>query len=162
MWVRASVFFPIANLGEVLLLYRTHPDQVTIKHDFKQKQVIDSVRKNMLKQLNLFPDNEEFKIHKSLSDYEQFNAKEMILKTKAWLEKLNEANKTVNLFGVKGFSEYIARRWFQICRDASHFGPWSLYTYYSSGLSRLDHIDFWKQTKFAIRCIIKFKSSHVY
>jgi len=160
LWVRASKYLKIANLDEILLAYRIHPEQVSNKYACKQNKHFELIRENMLEQLGVITIGNE-NIARIQNENVCLHSKESLLKAKVWLEELNLANINKKVFNIPLFSEYLAERWFQVCTNASQFGFWTYKTYYSSELSRLSQNGFEIKAKFFIKCLIRDNKTSV-
>lgn len=155
LWVRASKFSKMSNLGKVLVLYRRHYEQIGVKKAARQKKVSLLIVRNQLKELDLAPIKENLNLHKLIGHNKAFDSKEDVIKAKIWLEKLRDANEKKMLFPDPGFSEFLATKWFKICTSGSDIGIWHLKTYYSSELSRLNKIYYIIFFKFIVKCFMK-------
>jgi glycosyltransferase involved in cell wall biosynthesis len=157
LFLRASRVFPITNLGEILLHYRMHPDQVSSKNVLVQNRVCKDVRIQVLNLLGISPDSEEFYIHNLIGDYQKFSLKQDVVKALAWLEKLDHANKQEKIFPIPAISEYLADKWFYICYNASQLGTWAMKKYYESEYSSIKQLDLTSKGKFFLKCVIRYK-----
>ena len=155
LWVRASFFFPITNIPEVLVLYRRHYEQVGFKNKNKQDYVCDLIINNQLKLFKIDPVEEDLRIHSLIGHNKIFNSKTDIQKAKAWLEKLYNANRDEKIFPDSAFLDFLTNRWFQVCSNDMRIGIWHFRTYYSSELIRLSQINFIIFFKFIIKYLIK-------
>ena len=123
LWAQALKCCRFANLGEVLLLYRVHENQVTQNSAEIQMQSAGRVRYNLLQELGLCPDNEEFEIHQMLSaltrpivfKFEQLSADCQLEKIDAWLCKLKKANDMTGVYPEPLFSKMLIERWIGVC-----------------------------------------------
>ena len=154
-WVRASMCFPLSNLDEVLLLYRRHPGQLSIRKAEDENKNADSIRLFQLNLLDLNPTDDEALTHNRIARGERFKSKSDIVEVEAWLEKINEANENKKIYPRPALAEYLAKRWFGICYSASILGHWAFKTYYDSTLSDYYKIDFQRKAKFLTRCAVK-------
>ncbi len=107
LWVRASRRFPLANVGEFLLLFRVHPGQQVRRHRGKQVETACIVRRRQVEELGILPGDEELRIHDSLcvpSGSEAFCSEAL---ADAWIDKLKAANGAKGLFPEAVFSRVL-------------------------------------------------------
>ena len=88
LWVRASQFFDIGNVGVVLLGYRSHDKQVTRA---KERDIWESANQSRRVALNniRIPYNEaEFKLHSSIASQHNLPEVETVETARDWLSKI--------------------------------------------------------------------------
>jgi hypothetical protein len=88
LWVRAVDCFELANIPEVLLLYRMHPRQISQEFSIEQKKTVWAVRRKMLERLGLNPSEEELVLHDSLCSHEYENTREYRRRANRWISKI--------------------------------------------------------------------------
>ena len=123
LWSRASKKFDFANIGEILLLYRVHKSQMTQCSFDEQVQLADKVRLSLLKDLGIYPTEEEFSIHQILSSsirmflqtYRYNKVRNLLEKADKWLCNLKLANDKRSIYSEPAFSEILLERWFVLC-----------------------------------------------
>lgn len=143
LWARAADRVRFANLGQVLVRYRVHPDQVGRVQGEEQQAVAASVRLRQLRALGLQPSREEIELHNEISQW-RFPVDEHGLNgLETWLLKVLAANEEKGLFPKRAFQRALAERWWQACRAAlgSRLNAWGLYQ--ESELADLDERGFW-------------------
>jgi glycosyltransferase involved in cell wall biosynthesis len=152
LWVRASRYMKLANVPQVLLRYRQHPEQVVRKHDALKRRTARRIRTGQLIGLGLSPSEEEVNLHETLSLWQLAHTRERIAAAHAWFLKLIDANQAAGLYPQAAFRRVVAQRWSAICASATHLGWWTLKTFRRSpllddaGLSRTELM------KFFLRC----------
>lgn len=98
LWSRAILKLNIANLNEVLLLYRTHNKQVTNRKNEQQQNSFGISHLNLLKVILPLMSEEEIKISQYIwnnKDLETSNKQKSFYKL---INKIIKANKLCNLF----------------------------------------------------------------
>lgn len=107
LWVRLLAFGALANLKEVLFLYRNHEGQVSETKKNKQRTLATQSRWNLLKYLQIETNPEEENVYKklfSLSEKFNFQEVETFLKLK---ERLLAANDKVQYFQILEFKRFL-------------------------------------------------------
>jgi len=152
--VRASQYTSLANIGEVLLLYRLHDQQVGQIHYEEQLACAGKVRLALLLNLGIIPTLEEYNIHQSISSW-RFNADQFYLdKMEMWLCKLIDANKKFGVYHEKIFIEVLCRRWLEACYDLTELGPRTFVKRLFSPLSCKMGVHWYRRVSFFINCIL--------
>lgn len=154
LWVRASRYTSLANIGEVLLLYRLHTSQVGRQSTVEQQSFADQIRLEQLNELGIRPSEEEFLLHKSLSLREFRTDKDFIRKTEAWLIGLKDKNMEKKVYPEPALLQVIAERWFAACSGAVSLGLWSWNTFRQSPLSSHANLGLKQRIVFALRCVV--------
>lgn len=114
-WTRIAEATKIANLSEVLFLYRTHDSNIGVTSNNKEK--VQCSKKVMLKQIEkmkISPTDEELDIHEKIGNSRIIGGKEFIRRANAWLDKLSEANKKTRRYEEKSFQKVINQKRLQL------------------------------------------------
>ncbi len=156
LWARASMHFPISNLGEVLLFYRIHEKQVSNISSIRQSKLSALVQKDLLENLNIFPTQEEHIIHRMICKNQKCSTKDDLLEEKSWLENLNKNNDIIKLYDNNKFTDFIAQKWLEVCYKATHFGLWTYKIYISTKMSRMNKISLRTKLVFIFRCAVRY------
>lgn len=93
IWNRLAELTRLANLPDVLLRYRLHPNQVSNLYEGLQERTAETIRRMQFRQLGLEPSFEEYQTH---MDFALFRIKvkypDHYAKAEAWAHKLLNAN----------------------------------------------------------------------
>ena len=155
LWVRAARHTALANIPEVLLRYRLHPQQVVQKHEAKKLASARLVRLAQLERLGIHPTEEELALHQALSIW-QFQAnRDFIGASLAWFHKLKAANDMAGIYPDPIFLSLLGQRWSALCATATHLGLWTLGTFWRTPLSSGAGLTWNQMLKFAIKCGVR-------
>jgi len=139
LWTRASKYFSISNVPNVLLLHREHEKNISKVYFDTQREQGDLVRMNMLSQnLSIRPSEEELMLHNIIHRPPDYSMSEYLKKEEMWLSKLVDQNNKLKYYKEPYFSAFISLRWFWIfCANTSprNFGIWK--EFYLSNLRKL-------------------------
>ena len=150
LWQRCSMYFPIRNIPEVLLIFRIHPKSTRVRNTEIHTENIRNIHENNLKRLNM-----NINIDTILS-YRFGKDKNMIEKTHRELIKLLEYNKNMRLYSEKSLKKIINDRWFTICYNSAILGFWIWKKYWGSPLKKnIFNLDIKRMSKFTIKCLLK-------
>jgi glycosyltransferase involved in cell wall biosynthesis len=115
LWIELSKYTELANIPEVLLLYRIHKKSVSHINISNRQEGISILRKNQLETLGLYPSEGDMYIHNSLHPTKGENLIEFIVEEEKWLIKITNANMQADLYSQNSLSKIIYTRWRTIC-----------------------------------------------
>lgn len=155
LWVRASQYTSLANVPEVLLRYRLHPQQVVRKQEATKRATARRIRRGQLERLGMRPTAEEEALHEAISCWDFADSRDFVSATHAWLLKLAEANRTRGIYLREPFQRTVAERWWAICAASTHLGLWTLTSLRRSPLWGDMQLNWTQQVKFGVNCGIR-------
>lgn len=153
LWVQLAGRTSFANLPEVLLYYRLHPQQVAQKHRAQQAAAARRVRETQLRNLHLAPTAVELETHQSISEG-KFQANPLFLiQSERWLRKLVVANQLQRIYPEPDFSQVLSERWYDICSSvATQIGIAAGLAFWRSPLRRATRLGLRKAGLLIARC----------
>jgi glycosyltransferase involved in cell wall biosynthesis len=116
LWCRASDVFSLANVPEILFLYRMHAGQISKEHASTQSRSAQSIRRRMLTRLGLNPNDKQMEIHLSLcrEDYKQ--EMQYVSDVATWLSAIYLSNRN-SFYCARGSLQLIFTRiWMDVCK----------------------------------------------
>jgi len=124
LWSRCSNHFSLANIGEVLVLYRRHAGQ-TQKNNFDlHMKYTGLVRLEELKKLGIKKVKEdEFILHQALSILVFKPSKEFVNKTYQWFIKLQQINQISGYYQERTLAQTLEHRWLFVCKRCAVSNP---------------------------------------
>lgn len=155
LWTRAAqAGLRFANLPEVQLRYRIHPNQVGRRNTDEQQEVANSVRERELARLGLAPSPAELVLHNRISRWELPRDETELAELERWLLKVKAANTYSGVHETGSFSSAVERRWWVACRSLVKRGRRAWVRYSRSELSdarraMLDKGIFWSKALLA-------------
>ena len=111
IWSRALEFAKMGNIGEVLLNYRIHPQQITVEANQKLFYLTSLIHKRQLNKIGLNFTNEDLALHNKISGTSFSNREVSLPEIENWLIKLQKANIASNTYSVSAFQQEISQRW---------------------------------------------------
>ena len=114
MWARCVKQVKIANIPEVLLLYRVHPEQATYVGKEKHSALREEVKKEQLISLGIMPTREELALHMMICAFEVSDLAGFLDKAERWLLRIINSNKKVNFYDQKILEKVIGYRWYAL------------------------------------------------
>lgn len=134
LWVRTSRTCQLANIEKILLLYRTHPDQVGTRHSRVKYKSADSIYKLFLNELGITPTGEEMELHIAISRWQYPGNRRFVEMAEDWLRKLRKVNRLKAVLPERAFSSVISEKWLATCEGNLELGGWILMKYLRSSL----------------------------
>jgi hypothetical protein len=104
LWTRAARFGRMANIPEILLLYRVSDSQVTGFFKKEQTAAANRVRLRQITMLGIEPSEQERLMHESITGSLFSVPTARFSSYYAWLRKLGRANRQRNVFPQRRFS----------------------------------------------------------
>jgi hypothetical protein len=155
LWVRASRCMALANIGEVLVRYRVHPEQIVRKYETQKLTSARQVRKEQLEDLGIAPRPEELNLHQALSTWQFESSVDFLNATEVWLAKLLSANETTKRYDHGALARVLGDRWAAVCAGATQLGLRTARAFLGSPL-RADTGQSWKDIlKLLVKCGIR-------
>ncbi len=133
-WLRCSEKTSLANIGEALVQLRQHPHKIGTVYSDDQTYSSTSIRREQLLKLGFDLSEPELSLHNALARKEYRCEKEYVRNVKAWLDKLHNTNKISAIYPEPEFSRMLAKKWFNVCSQATPLGLWTYRQYRSSHL----------------------------
>lgn len=118
-WIKAAQYTTLANIDEVLLWYRLHPQQVGQQNIVEQQLSSRHLRLSQLKNLHIEPSDKELAIHQQIcsrafgSEGDCFNS---VMHADEWLRILHQSNKLVRFYPEPAFSHVLTEQWLSVCK----------------------------------------------
>jgi len=150
LWQRCSLYFPIRNISEALVIHRIHPGSIRHRNLEKHSRNIHNILKVNLKRLSISMSVD------TIDGYHfEYNKVEKIHDE---LLKLLEYNKHTKIYSEKSLTKAICDRWFAVCYYSTNLGFWSWKKYWSSPLKKnISKLNVGRVLRFIIKCLLKYK-----
>ena len=153
LWVRCSNHFALANIPEVLLNYRFHPDQLgRCYSESSQRLESGPVRLLQLEQLGLSPTPEEFEIHHFIARGGYPITPEFVQQAHDWLVKLKLANDKTATYSNSTLGSVLAQRWLAIANPATTLGLFTWQLFWQSPFKNFCGLSFGAMIRFWLNC----------
>ena len=151
-WVRLSLNgIKFANIGEVLLKYRIHANNISKLYSQIRMESAYAVIDLFLQKLNISYSDIEFKSHIILRNG-KIVCKAELKEIKLWLNKLIQANEVIKLFPKESFANELSMRWFRVCYNSYIIGLYSFFYYQNNKISTKSNLSIKKNIIFFIKC----------
>lgn len=109
MWERCSVYGKLAVMPDVLLYYRTHSSQISVKNLGEQEKYANMVRLRRLERIGIKPTEKERICHAALMANISINITQHEIK--AWIQKMIAANKSIGFIDNKVLQKDLNNRY---------------------------------------------------
>ncbi len=103
------------NIPQILLRYRSHPDKLRDQYRSDQYDKATELRKKNLTRLNLLPIDDDYQWHDVLCCTKVLENKQQFQSLLVWIDKLEEANKSIQLLSSQAFREEINNKLLGVC-----------------------------------------------
>jgi glycosyltransferase involved in cell wall biosynthesis len=125
LWQRAADHFPLGNVPEVYLDYRS-----AAPADLHAPDMADRLREangivaDNLRRLGLDPTDEEVDLHRRIGAHEVDGWRDEVERAEAWLQNLLDANDVAGRYPEPAFRRVVGEHWFFTCYTQAGLGPW--------------------------------------
>lgn len=123
LWSRCSDYFTLANLPEVLLLYRWHKSQASQARLAEQRYFHSLVCGRLLKRLGIAPTPTEMELHLKIAFREYEPGLEFVNAVRQWLIKIFRANIGNCCYPKLALGAVLENHWERVCIAAGLSGP---------------------------------------
>lgn len=138
LWTRAIRRFPVANLPEVLLHYRSHSQSLTGSDWSTMDEQAVRIIRAQLEPLGLEPTPDELRFHRKLAMGRLTMTRETLNQAETWIATLMAANRRAHTFEPNALYAVLGEVWFRACMHASRLGFWVAKHYADSPLTTHD------------------------
>lgn len=118
LWSRCLEHFSLANLPEVLLLYRWHKSQASQARLAEQRYYHSLVCGRMLKHLGIIPTPEEMELHLKIAFREFEPGLDFVKAARQWLLKIFRASFGNSYYPKLALGTVLENHWMKICLRA--------------------------------------------
>jgi len=122
LWVRISQKCVFANLAEVLLKYRTHPQQIRSQNSPEQTEASNRLREQQLHALGLVCSRQEILIHEMMVTGIFPRSRDFLDAALQWLKKIILANETKKKYDYIILDDILSEYWTDICSRTLKLG----------------------------------------
>lgn len=145
--VRAMKYLTLRNIGEILLLYRIHDNQVGQRYHEGQIASARLIWQIQLKTLHIDPTEKELHLHQSISTGIIEQNEHFLIQAEKWLLILKSSNSRFRFYSDVAFESLILERWIKCCYRVHGFSVSFITRCFSSTII--------KETKKKYNAIIK-------
>ncbi len=117
LWSRALLCTRVANLGEVLGLYRIHHTSIGATRREEQIATHRMIYQRLLAPL-LAPTEKELELHQKISTNQNGDDLIYLRQARKWLEQLSKLNRKKGLFSPAMFDVYLGYQWSMACSQS--------------------------------------------
>lgn len=164
LWSKAIYKTKIANIGEPLLLYRVHPNQVSSLNEQLQIDNKKKVFKIHCLQLGLPTDDESLNIYASIAEAVPYiKSEDYLRKCNAFMQRLLEINQQQSFCDSKYLKDLLAIHWLRLCAN-SQLGLKAIKTLKNSSIYNKDTYSTKDILILYFKCLFKieYRKSFIY
>lgn len=155
LWQKCGFCFPLANIPEVLLLYRVNPTSITNSNRDVEFETVRRINRLNLQNLGIGLSPEEMLIYRKCPiDFKP----EFLIKFHSWLQRLQEANSAKQIYPEPEFSQALSGEWFSACYRSSGLGINVWFLFWRLPLSRTIQFGIIQKMRLFLKCITKWNA----
>ncbi len=157
LWTRMALNSELGHCEQPIIVYRSHPSQISQQHNATQLASSSRIRQNYLKALGFQYTEKELQTHNLIGNNSFITSESVLKDIEAWLKSLVNQNEKQMVIPVHDFNITIHKFWLDSCGN-SNLGLKAYRIFMRSSLSNLKSIDTNTTLLLAIKCLIrKFK-----
>jgi hypothetical protein len=154
-WVRCSGYTKIANIPEVLVQYRYHPENTSNRFRKEQNAAASRIRHRQLQALELTADAAEISLHNAIATFQFQGDYSQLVTARGWLEKLIWLGAKKCKVPEREVYRHLSRFWYGACGKSADLG-WPIWRLFRS--SPIGKAGDWEwQWKLLVRCLLRKK-----
>ena len=135
LWSRAIECFPMANLPDVFVKVRLHSASVTKNNQEEMCRQVTVIQQRLLKKLGVSAHSDDLKFHIRVGRGYRLHSLDEVRAAELWLNRLQAANKSTNVYDADAFACTIGRVWFICCANSTPVGLTLMKLWRSSKIS---------------------------
>jgi len=138
LWSRISKVCEIANLPDILLLYRVTASQKSTRFADEVTKWSATVQHRLLEDLGITPTDDEMSIHSSLHKSAFEKSRNYVEKVEQWFCKIIAANKRTHIYNHSSLIRVLMERWRAVCITNADLGIWIWRKYKNTAYEWMD------------------------
>ena len=163
LWVEASQHCQLANLPEVLLHYRRHPGQISVRKSEDQAQKVSLARQRQLDWLMGEKVSEtDLSLFEAVISKQYLRGDDFLGKAATWLEKMKVANEVRKSYDPVALSAVLANYWKNLLLHAPRFNPAMLRAAYAGSMQTSQLLTAQENVVFILKCLLSWEQRGVY
>jgi glycosyltransferase involved in cell wall biosynthesis len=161
LWTKMVLVGEVANMPQNLLLYRSHPNQISRIRQFDQVKNSNLCRIRMINYLIDKPSEEDIRISSSIIKNETIENSKMLKEILTWLDRIIVLNGKAGFYKIDEFKKYIIQDKAAIIRRFYlNTSPYNLKVLFEASIVKkefLEYFTFLEILKFVVKCVIFWK-----
>lgn len=156
LWVRISAKLKITNIGEVLLKYRIHNNQIGYTSNSMQETVTNNIIRIQLENLGITFQDKEIELLKNIGRNNLEYSMKSFIAAKALLSRLIDQNTKTEIYPVIIFNKFIFNKFWNISNYFAGLGFKIWKTVFSSELYQYNTLSLMHKLFFFLKCLLKY------
>lgn len=117
-WVRMSEVTKLANLDKILLLYRIHSHQISIKYQAEQEESVKGIQESLFSSIGLQVSGSQMRLHRMTCREEAPGSEEEVSLIGRWLMEVGNAALNSRDYDSYALAKVLAQQWKSVCNTA--------------------------------------------
>jgi len=156
LWNRMAEVCRVAIIPEVLVLKRSHREQVSVKYELLQQQISRKIREELIQKLGVQPQKKEMDVYEAfLQNKKPVNEKEVVLLLD-FFEKLVSGNRVKNIYRQDLFVSFFAEKYWDICNSSTHLGAVIYRKFKGSLFHRQGMVSGYKRLRLLLKSLLRY------
>lgn len=157
-WIKLARITKVDNLTDILINYRTHTNQISLKKENRQFELANFLKIKQVEELGIIYTLEEAAMHLSLLKDNLPATADNLQKAYNWINKLYQYNTKKNLFEQKLFESFLHDKWIKLICNIVSYNHSLLYLMFSSRLPFFSLLTVKEKITFLPKCLLQWKT----
>ena len=154
-WIRLSKSYKLANINKVLLRYRVYnPETIQKRNDVLKAS--DEIRRNLLANVGVCLTEEKADLHSKVVSGVYETSEVFLIQVGEWFSEILEANNKSEIYNPHALTSALARKWLDICKNASFLGLVAWRIYINQPLAKQIRLTRRSKYIFQLRCLLRY------
>ncbi len=159
MWNRMAEVCKLAVIPEVLVMKRSHGEQISSLHSETQDKISRKIREELIEKLGVRVGNAEMNVYEDFLKGKLPKEKGSVGLLLDLFEKLVIANNAGKRYKPDLFNNYFAEKYWQLCAASTHLGLWIFRKYRNSVFNGDKMVKESSQGRFFIKSLIRYSGN---
>lgn len=155
MWNRMAEVCKLAIIPEVLVLKRSHREQISAVHIATQDKISRMIRTGLIKKLGVNPSEKETDLYEDFLKSVLPCSRQQVGMLLDFFEKLVMANASAGVYRQDLFSGFFGEKYWQLCTRSTHLGLWIFRKHHASIFHKMQ-VNPIARLRFFIKAMIKY------
>ena len=154
-FIRIGEKFELANIQEILIMYRVHNQSVSQRNKETQSKNSTVIKQNLFKKIGLNMDENQLDFFSTIMQHEYEQTKEYVINVSSFFENLLAANENSVFFEKEFLKIYLAQLWLNVTYNCTSLGLFSFNEFYGSPLNKYITLSITAKIKFFAKAFLK-------
>jgi len=156
LWNAMAEVTRLAIIPEILVLKRSHDEQISFKYNHIQSEISSKIRIELMRKMGLHPQDSEIKLYDAFLAKEFPQNKNDLFVLLDFFNKLILANKKSGVYEKEFFETYFAQEYWNLCCNNTKYGKNLYYNFIKSEAFFILNLSWSLKKKFYLKTLLQY------